>query len=494
MKYLVSGREMKNWEKKAVEQYKLPAILLMERAAMAVAEALKQEDFDLHRVLIACGTGNNGGDGLAIARLLKMKGIHVQVCMTGPLDKLTPDAKLQLEMYQAISGEFVTSPVYDEYTVIVDAVFGIGLNRPVSGIAAEVLEGIQASGVPVVAVDVPSGISSDTGKVCGVAVKADLTVTFFTEKAGLMLYPGHEYCGRIMVADMGIPFKDCPECKLVTYTDEDLERLPGRSNHSHKGTFGKVLVIAGSPKICGAAYLCAAGAYKTGAGLVKVYTPKENIPALQTLLPEALLEGYDRSRPSVKELKACMEWADVIVIGPGLGTDRAAEKILSLVIGKSHVPVVVDADGINLLAKNKTCLLDSPAPLILTPHIQEMARLTGKDKEEILKNPYGAANDFADEYEVTMVLKDARTYVAMAGELTYVNTCGNSGMATGGSGDVLAGILCGLLAQGMEPLKAARLGVFLHGKAGDMAAEKYGAYSMTATSLLEGIGEVTKNR
>lgn len=489
---LVSGREMKNWEKQAMETYKVPSILLMERAAMAVTEELLSGSYDLSKVLIACGTGNNGGDGLAVARLLKTKGYHVEVCIVGALDRLTADAKQQLEMYQAIDGKFVTSPTYEEYTVIVDAVFGIGCNREITGLAADVIEAINGTDAKIVAIDVPSGISSDTGKVCGVAVKADTTVTFFTEKLGILLYPGRECCGEIKVADLGIPFETCEECRVITYTEEDLMRLPKRKGNSHKGTFGKVLVIAGSPKICGAAYLAAAGAYRMGAGLVKIYTSEENIPAMQNLLPEALLEAYDRGRPSVKQLKQCMEWADAIVIGPGLGTERVAEKILKYVISKSTVPVVIDADGINILGKSKTCLLDRHAPLILTPHIQEMARLTGKTKETIMNNPMGEAKYFTDDYSVTLVLKDARTIVAKDSELVYVNTSGNSGMATGGSGDVLAGMLGGLIAQGMEDIEAARLGVYLHGKAGDAAAAAKSVYSMTATDILDGIAEVTR--
>ena len=483
---------MKNWEKKAMEKYHIPSLLLMERAAVSVVEELTSGSYDLNRILIACGTGNNGGDGLAIARLMQQKGYTVEVCMVGALDKLSVDAKCQLEMYQSIFGKFVTSPKYEEYTVIVDAIFGIGCNRDITGIAAEVIENMNRANVQIVAVDVPSGISVDTGRVCAVAVKADVTVTFFTEKLGMMLYPGRSYCGKLIVSDLGMTFDKCDECNIITYTEEDLKKLPVRKDNSHKGTFGKVLVIAGSPKISGAAFLAAAGAYRMGAGLVKIYTPKENQLAMQILLPEALLEIYDYKKPSIRHLKECMEWADVIVIGPGLGTDKAADKVLKYLISKSEVPMVIDADGINLLAQSKTCLLEQHAPMILTPHILEMARLTGKTKEMIMKDPMGEAKRFTEDYDVTLVLKDARTIVAKKNQLLYVNTSGNSGMATGGSGDVLAGILGGLLAQKMEVHEAAKLGVFLHGKAGDAAVRRKGAYSMLATDILDGIAEVTR--
>ena len=475
-----------------MEKYKIPSLLLMERAAESVVKEILSGSYDLKKILIACGTGNNGGDGLAIARMLKLKGCQVDVCVVGALDKMSQEAKQQLEMYQAISGNFVTAPAYDEYTVIVDAVFGIGCNREITGIAAEVIEAINETHAKIIAVDVPSGVSSDTGKICGTAIYADVTVTFFTEKLGMMLYPGRDFCGRILVEDLGIQFKDCEEYHAISYTEEDVRRLPERKANSHKGTFGKVLVIAGSQKISGAAYLAAAGAYRIGAGLVKIYTPKENQVAMQVLLPEALMEVYDSSRPAVKQLKECMDWADVIVIGPGVGTERPAEKILKYVISKSKVPVVIDADGINLLAKNKAYLLDKRVPVVLTPHIQEMARLSGKSKDAIIKNQMEEAKDFVKNYDAVLVLKSARTIVAKENEHSYINLSGNSGMATGGSGDVLAGMIGGLIAQGMDCFDAAKLGVYLHGKAGDAAAASKSAYSMTATDILDGIAEVTR--
>ncbi len=492
MKYLVNGTEIKKWEKQAMENYKLPSLLLMERAALAVVEELTNGSYDLSKILIACGTGNNGGDGLAAARLLKNDGYDVSVCVVGSLDKLSSETRQQLEMYQAISGNFVTTLALKEYTVIVDAIFGIGCNREITGIAAEVIKKINKSQVRIVSVDIPSGICADTGKICGAASEAETTVTFFAEKLGMMLYPGREHCGKIVVSGLRMPAPECEDCQVITYTDEDLKKLPVRKENSHKGTFGKVLIIAGSDKICGAAYMAAAGAYRIGAGMVKIYTTKENQTALQTLLPEALLEIYDRSKPGVKQLKQCMEWADAIVIGPGLGTEWITEKILRYVIGKSEVPVVIDADGINILAKNRSCLLDYHAPLILTPHIQEMARLAEKTTAQILEEPIETAKSFAEKYYVTLVMKDARTIVADREQPLYINMSGNSGMATGGSGDVLAGMLGGLLAQGMGLFEASKLGVYIHGSAGDAAAAAKTAYSMTATDILDGIAEVTR--
>lgn len=492
MKYILSGREMKQWEKQMMEAYKLPSLILMERAAQSVVKELTSGHYDLSRVLIVSGTGNNGGDGLAVARMLGMRGISVEVCIVGALERISNDAKKQLEMYEAISGKFVTIPAYHEYTVIVDAIFGIGCNREITGAAAEAIEGMNQASAPILSIDVPTGISSDDGKICGCAVKADRTITFFAEKLGMILYPGREYCGKIKVEGLEVPFDKVKERHAVAYGEEDLKKLPKRSGNSHKGTYGKVLVIAGSPKICGAAYLAAAGAYRIGAGLVKIYTPKENLAAMQILLPEALIEAYDRSSPSAEQLKQCLDWADVVVLGPGFGTDHMAEKILKQVMEDCRVGLVIDADGINILAKNKNWFSKENASIILTPHIQEMARLIKDTKDNVSKNPIGVAKDFVENYPVTLVLKDAVTIVAKENESLYVNTSGNSGMATGGSGDVLAGMLGGLLAQGMDALEAARLAVYLHGKAGDAAAAAKSAYSMTAKDILDGITEVTR--
>lgn len=492
MRYLLTGREMKIWEKQAMEKYQVPSILLMERAAQSVVKELLGGSYDLHRVLVVCGTGNNGGDGLAVARMLKNKGVSVEVYLLGNADKMTQETQLQFRMYQAISGKMVTMPNCLEYTVIVDALLGIGCNREVTGETAAIIEKVNASRAAVVSVDVPSGVSSDTGKICGTAIQADATVTFFTEKLGMMLYPGRDCCGRILVEDLEIPFDVTKECRILTYQAEDRKKLPLRPNHSHKGTFGKVLVIAGSPAISGAAYLAGAAAYRMGAGLVKVYTPRENKTAMQMLLPEALLEVYDREQPSKEQLIQAVEWSDVIVIGPGLGMDTEVEKILEYVICESKVPLVIDADGLNLLAKNTNWLYAKRAEVLLTPHILEMARLAGESKENVKEHAMEMAKNFVNKYPVTLVLKDARTLVAKEGEPLYVNTSGNSGMATGGSGDVLAGMLGGLLAQGMTPVEAARLAVYLHGLSGDQAAEEKGAYAMTARDILDGMIEVTK--
>lgn len=492
MRYLLTGSEMKKWEKRTMETYHVPSILLMERAAGAVVKELLSGAYDLHKILLVCGTGNNGGDGLAAARMLKMKNMKVDVCLVGNEDAMTEETRMQFQMYQAISGKMVTTPEFEEYTVIVDALLGIGCNREVVGIRAEFIKEMNQAEAKVVSVDVPSGISADTGKICGIAVKADVTITFFTEKLGMILYPGREHCGKIIVDSLDMPFDVTEDCVRIIFEENDLNLLPVRRNDSHKGTFGKVLVVAGSSKIFGAAYLAAAGAYRMGAGLVKVYTPLENQTAMQKVLPEAMLEIYDCGNRNEKQLEEAMNWADVIVVGPGLGTDAVAEEILKQIVFHSTVPMIIDADGINLLAKNVKWIYSKKAEMILTPHILEMARLSGIDKSEVQEHRLQLSKEFTEKYPVTLVLKDAATIVAKHQELLYINTSGNSGMATGGSGDVLAGIIGGLLAQGMKVLDAARLGVYFHGKAGDAAAVRKGVYGMIAGDILDGMIEVAK--
>ncbi|MGN0334140.1 MAG: NAD(P)H-hydrate dehydratase [Lachnospiraceae bacterium] len=493
MRYLPDNQEMKLWESAAMELYGLLPMNLMEQAAGAVVKVLENGMYDLRQVLIVCGSGNNGGDGLAIARILSGKGIRTEVYFVGNESRMTEETALQMEMYRQTGGNFVTKPSYDEYTVIVDAVFGIGCNRDLQGAVLEYVRQVNAVKIPVIAVDIPSGVNGSTGKICTDAVKASTTVTFSEKKLGMMIHPAKDYCGEVICADIGIPKQDVFRAHAFYYEEEDLGRIPKRIENSHKGSYGKVLVVAGSAEIFGAAYFSSAAAYRTGSGLVKVFTPEENRVPMQTLLPEALLAVYDRKHPDLEKLRKCMEWADVIAVGPGIGIDDSAENILQSVLKESKVPIVIDADGINLLAKNTEILSEISVPVILTPHLQEMSRLTGMEKSELAASPFEQGKAFTDRYPVILVWKDARTIVMSKNRDLFVNTSGNPGMATGGSGDVLTGVIASLIGQGMEPLEAARLGVYLHGKAGDAAAVRKGMHGMLASDILYGISEVIKH-
>lgn len=494
MEYLVHSREMKACDENTISYYKVPSMVLMERAALGFAETLLARQVPMRRVLVICGTGNNGGDGMAIARLLFLRGIPVSFYIAGDKRKFSPEAKQQyqiLQQYQVPESGLETEPEPED-TVIVDALFGIGLSRKVEGEMADCIEWMNRCGGYKAAVDIPSGVSADDGQILGCAFRADLTVTFGYRKVGMLLYPGADVCGEIVIRDIGIGAKSWRDKKPTVYAlaDRDCREHLGRKRDGHKGTFGKVLLIAGSVNMAGAAVLSARAAYHTGCGLVKVYTPEENRVVLQTAVPEAILTTYQEKKPDMAVLNEALNWADVIVLGPGLGNGETARRIVENVLRNGAVPMVVDADALNIIAEQPQQLLRPHTELILTPHVGEMARLSSLAVSYIKEKLISTAEEFAREYNVICVLKDARTITAVPYRGTYLNTSGNCGMATAGSGDVLSGIIGSLAAQGVPCDIAAPLGVYLHGRAGDEAAARMGTHGLTAGGILEGLQKI----
>ncbi len=527
MEFLLNAQQMKYCDSDTIEKIGIPSLVLMERAALAVVDETFHAGCDLRSVLVVCGSGNNGGDGFAVARLLDEQGVRVTVAFVGNEDSMTEETVAQRQICENCGIKTSSNFMQREYTVIVDAIFGIGLSREIQGRYAQVIDWINQQSAFKVAVDIPSGVSADTGRIFGTAVQADLTVAFAYRKLGHILFPGTESCGKVVRRDIGITADrfqgGIPN--VFTYGEEDLARIARRRPYSNKGTYGKVLLIAGSRGMSGAACLSAMAAYRSGSGLVRVFTPECNREVIQTYLPEAIvttyrddviLTGQDRGIGvrsgtlggdcfsdgdrtvqikeegfPAKELEEALAWSDVVGIGPGLGTGRMSEEILATVLSEYRKPLVIDADGLNLLAKNPNLLYETKASVILTPHIGEMMRLTDNTKEEILEDLLQTARQFAREYGVICALKDARTVVS-DGSRVYVNTSGNNGMAVGGSGDILTGVICGLLAQKMPAFDAAALGVYLHGLAGDAAQEKRSAYGMIARDIADQIGEVLK--
>lgn len=505
MRYLLSAREMKEWDGNTINQYHMPAMVLMERAALEVIETMKAKKLDLSEVLVFCGTGNNGGDGIAIARLLFLEGSNVTIYLPGDKSRLTTETKEQIAIAESYGIKTDTTLQEKPYTVIVDALFGIGLTRKISGAYKEALLAVGAlawgkdrrKAIPVVAVDMPSGIHSDTGAVMGAALKADLTVTFGGQKLGQLLYPGAEYCGKCVVADIGITEESLPRIPSgYTYEEKDLKRLPKRAPRGNKGTFGKVLVIAGSRDMGGAAYLSAMSAFRMGAGMVRIYTDRANREMLLTMLPEAILTTYEQEK--FEELSVCMDWADVVIFGPGIGTNTCSKKLFFetlLHLSKKQLPCVMDADALNLFSEMEFSgseNLQMDFPVVMTPHLGEMSRLTGKKVEEIKDSLIETAVRYAKEKKVVLVLKDARTVVSWGEDCFYLNSSGNSGMATAGSGDVLAGCIGALIGQGLDFSEAARLGVFIHGLGGDLAAKEKGKAAMMAGDIICGMESVRK--
>ena len=500
MNYLLSAQEMKEWDSNTIHQFHMPSMVLMERAALKTVESMKKEQLDLSNVLVLCGTGNNGGDGTAIARLLFLEGSEVTIFFPGDRSRISNETKSQLAIAESYGIRTDTTLEEKPYTVIVDALFGIGLTREITGGFREALLAVERLSegkegqrkIPIVAVDMPSGIHSDTGAVMGVALAAALTVTFGEKKLGQLLYPGAEYCGKCVAAEIGITKESLPKIpKGFTYGKEDLSRLPKRAPGGNKGTFGKLLVIAGSKDMCGAAYLSALAAFRMGVGMVRIYTDRANREALLTMLPEAILTTYEED---FQALSDCMEWADGVVFGPGIGTNKCSEELFQetlRLLSIKKLPCVMDADALNLygeLMDGKLC----DFPVIMTPHLGEMSRLTGAEIPEIKNSLIERAVQYAKEQGAVLVLKDARTVVSWGEDSFYLNSSGNSGMATAGSGDVLTGCIGALMVQGLELDEAARLGVYLHGLGGDVMAEEKGKAAMMAGDIISGIERVRK--
>ena len=511
MKFLATGNEMQEIDRTAIDQIGIPGIVLMERAAMAVAGEIENrfpidqrsgqcvETMADIKVLIIVEKGNNGGDGLAVARILSEKGYQTDVYCIGQIRKATESFAVQQNILEQLGIKLLDEYPDQKYDIIVDAIFGVGLKRDIRGIHQKIIEKINDTPAYVVSIDIPSGVSATTGQVMNVAVKADLTVTMGLMKVGMVLYPGCACCGEIRVKDIGFPGKavDIVMPEIYTYEEKDLMRLPKRAEDGNKGTFGKVAVIAGSQEISGAACLAASAAYRVGSGMVKVYTHKDNRVIVGGYLPEALMKTYQDEKTAALCAEDACAWADVILIGPGIGTGKEAECMLKTVLEDFKGTIVVDADGLNLLSAHKDLLTAGEISrqtgnisLVITPHIKEMSRLTGKTVAELKEAPVRECRTFAEAETLVCVLKDARTCVSAGGVHTYMNTSGNDGMATAGSGDVLAGMIAGLSAGGISPAEAARLGVYIHGLAGDRAKKRYGKAAVTAGSLIDEIGPV----
>jgi len=536
MRYVLDADSMKNVDSYSINTLGIPSVVLMERAALSVTEAIESKvKGNIHTdIICVCGRGNNGADGLAVARQLYLKGYNVDVYIINS-HASTKEFDIQLNIIKNLGIECINSPDFSKYGVIVDALFGNGLSRELAGEARIVVDTINKCSTSVrsqytqnsdnngnrlvVAVDIPSGISASTGVVMGSAVNADITVTFGFEKIGHILYPAASYCGKIIRKDIG--FAQYPDMTrdIFTYDYSDIsDMLPLRKPDGNKGTFGKALVIAGSRLYGGAAVLSSRAAARIGAGLVRTLTHISNRTAVITGNMECIVDTYDTDEECgdfVKNTETlvdkCICWADVVCIGPGLSMEESAVKLVRRVSAKKNIKKLYDADALNIIAKYKIELdgsnddVDyeaggnsgnasykddmSDKNVVVTPHIGEMSRLTGLDIAVIKNNPIDTARTYSREHNCVCVLKDARTIVS-DGERVYINMSGNDGMATGGSGDVLSGIITGLMAQGLTTFEASALGVYIHGCAGDEAALSNGKYSMVAGDIIDNIKNV----
>ena len=496
MKYLPNGEQMKSADQHTIRELSVPSLDLMERASGACVDFIKEHNFDLSSVCVVCGSGNNGGDGFAIARMLAKEGYRVQVVIAGNPDHFTEEAAYQFNLLKETDADVCDEFTTDEYSIIIDAVFGVGLSREVSGKYAGIIDRMNAVDAVKIAVDIPSGVSADTGAVLGTAFQADYTVTFQTGKLGLYLEPGRSISGKVHVADIGIDtsiFEKDMQVACTLEHEEYVRLLPDRKADSNKGTYGRLLVIAGSKGMSGAAYLNALAAYRTGAGLVRIYTPECNREILQQLLPEAIITTFDLY--DEREILILLDWADAVCVGSGIGTGDRADRILRTVIENVEKPCVIDADGLTLLAKNKKIMKRTAGQeFVLTPHMKEFSRLTGKTVEELRSDRAGCLKTYTESYNMTCVLKDAATITLTTGGRLYVNCSGTAALAKAGSGDVLTGMIAGLLAQGTGCNEAAVAGVYFHGLAGEYAAREKGIYSVLAREVADSVGKAIKNR
>lgn len=510
--YLVTALEMKKYDYNTIEKYHIPSLILMERAALVTVEEIHRVWGDIPgRILVVSGCGNNGGDGLAIGRLLLLEGCDVTFVLLGDRDKCTEETKRQIDILTEYGVQIFSTIQNVEYDIVIDAVFGVGLSRAVEGIYLDAVRWINGRNTHVCSIDIPSGIHADTGEVMGEAVCADMTVTYGFRKLGHVLYPGTIYTGELVCRQMGIDEHSFLDMKPHWYTHVgyDSRLLTARRPDGNKGSFGKALLIVGDNCTAGAAMMAAKSAFRIGTGMVKVVTAVENRESLLQFVPEAMLLTYADSaigeaeadtakhRKFMQQLKEAESWADSILIGPGIGMGERAYEMLRFCIEESSLPLVIDADGLNLLAKDtqlQGMLADRKEQdriVILTPHLGEFARLYGCSVELAKVGLTEYPSQLSERLRCIIVCKDARSVVVCPGkEQGYLNTTGNAGMATAGSGDVLAGMITGLLAQQMTGEDAAVAGVYLHGIAGNLAAEKETATSMTATDIIDSIKDV----
>ncbi len=502
MKYVLKSDEMKACDNYTISRIGILSMVLMERAALSVVRVLEERNiqFKGKKVLVVSGVGNNGGDGLAIGRLLSPKGAEVTFYLEGNPDKLSKETKAQAEILKNM-GFSIQSKYQDaEYDMVVDALFGIGLSREVTGSFREAIDYINRQkmrGAFVCSVDIPSGVCADTGRIFGCAVRADITVSFAFAKRGHLLYPGRACTGELAVRDIGIT-KEAFGLAAPSgfyYEKEDLRMLlPARCPWGNKGTFGKVLLIAGSRDMSGACLLCGKAVLRAGAGMLKIISPACNREIIQQSLPEALLYTFEEM-PEEEAVEEALSWADVVVAGPGMGCTEAAYRLLSCVLANPFHPLVLDADALNLIAGDMSLQIlaagqgEAGRSMILTPHEGELSRLSGKTMEQVREDREHVSRALARDLHCILVCKGARTLVCREQGEICVNLSGDNGMGTAGSGDVLTGVIAALLAQGAEAFEAASVGVYLHGLAGERAARRYGSHGLTAGRLAEAVGE-----
>ena len=530
---VVTAAEMRQIDQDTIEGIGIPGIVLMETAGSAIVRAIEQHYPTCQRIGIFAGKGNNGGDGIVIARQLAHIGRDVLLFLVSPEDSFTGEAQINLQIAKRLTASFglpaapkgglrieeilTGAGFYGTGTVptalarcelLVDAIFGTGLRGAVRDPTATVINAINRLPTPTLSVDLPSGLDADTGHPLGTCVRADRTVTIGLPKRGLLMHPGAELAGKLEIADIGFPEQvvDAQNIKVNwTTATQAIQWMPSRPLSSHKGSYGRVLVVAGSTGMTGAAALASEAALRAGAGLVSLATPKHLNPILEGLLPEVMtlpLPETDAGSLAASTTSTILEFAEktksILAIGPGLSQHPETVALVHQLIRENResglaLRMVIDADGLNALAQDRETLSFLNNETVLTPHPGEMARLTNTAVPTLESDRIGTAQQFASEHGVTLVFKGAPTVTSDPEGHLWVNSTGNPGMATGGMGDVLTGIIAGLMAQGISSENAAALGVYLHGLAGDSAAERLGMHGLMASDVLKAVPQVVSS-
>lgn len=513
---VATAEQMQELDRKAIEAYGIPGILLMENAGRGATETILEVFPDVRgkRVVIIAGKGNNGGDGFVVARHLMHRGVAVKVILLADPKSLRGDAETNYSIFQRMRGEVLPAPSSKEYQrvkreieqadLLVDAIFGTGLDAEVRGYYREVIDHLNTQKVPIIAIDIPSGLNANTGRPLGTAIRASLTVTFGLPKVGLLLSPGTEYVGTLKIVDIGFPKRLVEEENFPVHLLEEEQifnflSTPRRPD-THKGDYGHLLVIAGSVGKTGAAAMVCEAALRMGAGLVTLVIPKSLNPIMEMKLTEVMTEPMPETPKQTLSLRALnpilklCENKKAVVIGPGLGTLKETQLLILKLIKAIPLPLVIDADGLNALATQPKLLPLANRSLVLTPHPGEMARLIQSTGREVQENRLEVCRNFSQSTQTFLVLKGFRTLIGTPKGEIYINPTGNPGLATGGTGDVLAGMIGGLISQGFDILQSLQASVFLHGLAGDLVAREWGEKSLMATDLIKKIPELLQRR
>ena len=502
--------QMREADRRTIEDIGIPSVVLMENAGRQAVAAMEAafEDLATSKVGVICGRGNNGGDGFVVARTLVQRGVEPSIFLLGSVAEVRGDARTNLEILGRIgltAVEITNAQEWElhfseisECDLIVDAIVGTGFRGRLSGLLETVVADVNGLGVPVVSIDLPTGLSADSHTVEGEAIEASMTVTLAAPKIPLVFPPADSYAGDLVIADIGIPSPVIDEVEgpyLELLTRERMRELvPARAPDSHKGDFGRVLIVAGSVGRTGAAHLAAVGALRSGAGLVTVATPRSCLPIVASMTPEYMTEPLDETPAGTADFNAVERLldmkADVIAVGPGLGQSPGTTAFVQALVERAGVPLVLDADALNAFAGDPDRLVGRDGvDVVITPHPGEMARLLNMSIEAVQRDRLMYARDFAAAHRLHVVLKGYRTVIAGPDGRTFVNLTGNAGMATGGTGDVLTGMIAAWFAQLLDAEAACKLAVYLHGSAGDLAEADEGEVALTAGDVASRLGD-----